>query len=64
MLKIELSSFYYHKYDCEWHFSVLLLENDFEYGDSRSFFGAGRKDEMWFFDLAWMRILPRSYKDE
>jgi len=64
MLKFELLSFYRHVWDSEWHFSICLIENDFEYDDSRSLFSVGKKDELWFLELFWIRVLPKSYNDE
>lgn len=64
MLKLELASFYRHKYDSEWHLSILSIENDFEYDVSRSLFSIGQKDSTWFLDLLWIRVLPRSLDDE
>lgn len=64
MLKLELISFYQHKYDSEWHFSIFYIENDFEYDTGRSFFSIGKKNTTWFVDLFWIKILPREYKDE
>ena len=64
MLKFELLSFYRHKWDSEWHFNICLLENDFEYDDSRSLFSIGKKDDLWFLGLFWIRILPRSYDED
>lgn len=58
MFKFELLSFYMHKWDCEWHFSIFLIENDFEYDKSRSLFSIGKKDEMWFIDLFWIHVCP------
>lgn len=61
MLKFELVSFYRHYYDSEWHFSICYLENDFEYDVGRSLFSIGKKDEMWFIDFLWMKILPSEW---
>ena len=61
MMKFELVSFYRHKWDSEWYFNICLVENDFEYDDSRSLFGIGQKGSMWFLDLFWIRVMPRSY---
>lgn len=57
MIKFELMSFYRHYYDSEWHFSLCYFENDYDIG--RSLFSVGKKDEMWFIDFLWMRILPK-----
>ena len=59
MFKFEMFSFYYHYWDNCWNFDIFLIEADFEYGDSRSLFGIGKKDQLWFLDLFWIRILPR-----
>lgn len=64
MFKFELLSFYRHKWDSCWSFDICLIENDFEYGDSRSLFGLARKDQYWFLDLFWVRIKPRDYDEE
>lgn len=59
MFLINVIGVYHHRWDGEWHVYLLSVENDFEYGDSRSLFSVGKKDERWFIDLFWMRLLPR-----
>jgi hypothetical protein len=57
-IKFELLSFYYHYWESHWSFDICLLEYDFEYDDSKSLFGIGQKNGMWFLYLFWMRIKP------
>lgn len=64
MIKLELLSFYRHKYDSEWHLSLLCVEYDFEYGESRSLLSVGKKDELWFIDLFWTRLTPKLRTDD
>jgi|DEB0MinimDraft_6_1074348.scaffolds.fasta_scaffold23311_1 hypothetical protein len=61
--KFELVSFYYNYWNSQWSFDICLLEYDFEYDDSRSFFGIGQKNNNWFIELFWIRILPRHFDE-
>lgn len=59
MFKFELISCYYHYFDSCWSFDVFLIQNDFEYDESRSLLSIGKKDKIWFLDLFWIRVLPK-----
>lgn len=58
MVKIELVSYYLHVWDNEWHFDIFYVENDFASGNGRSLFGIGKKGDLFFLDLFWIRLLP------
>ena len=49
-------SFYYHKYDSEWYFSIFDVTSNFEYNDSRSLFCLGKRGCIWRLELFWIRI--------
>ena len=55
----KLASIYYAHYDSEW--GVTLLTFELASGDERSLFCIGARPGIFWLDLLWVRILPRSF---